>query len=125
MRAQMTFDYLRRVNVNRCVTPSPAGFNHPLDKWSIAEWMCAIAGEVGEACNIAKKILRIRDDLVQHTVKPNEGNLTYMQHRLVEELADAVIYADLVAASLGVDLGEAIRSKFNSKSEEIGSDIKL
>jgi NTP pyrophosphatase (non-canonical NTP hydrolase) len=44
---------------------------------------------------------------------------------IAQELADTVLYADLLAARLGINLGEAIRDKFNIVSERMGSDIKL
>lgn len=34
-----------------------------------------------------------------------------------DELADVIIYADLIAARLGIDLGDAVRRKFNEVSE--------
>jgi NTP pyrophosphatase (non-canonical NTP hydrolase) len=58
--------------------------------WSIAEWTNAMAGEAGEACNIAKKMIRgdYGDD-----VELGVGEL-------MDEIADVVIYADLVCQRL-------------------------
>ena len=42
-----------------------------------------------------------------------------------DELADVVCYLDLLAFRLGIDLGEAVRDKFNRVSERVGSDVKL
>ncbi len=44
---------------------------------------------------------------------------------IADELADTIIYADLLAMRLGIDLSEAIRSKFNVVSDRMKSDIKL
>lgn len=59
---KLNFDKLRKTNIKRCT--SKDGFNHPLDGWSVAEWGAATAGELGEACNIAKKLIRVRDGVV-------------------------------------------------------------
>lgn len=114
----LTFEMLRYQNKLRC----EHGFGHHLDSWSVAEWTNAVAGEVGEACNIAKKMLRIRDD-----VKWNKADdtLQELKRKLVQELSDAVIYIDLVAASQDIDLGDAVRETFNAKSKEIGSTITI
>lgn len=112
----LTFGELRDINVRRC----QSGFGHSLDSWSVAEWGNATAGECGEACNIAKKILRFRDGVA--------GNKKSKEEYLVDlasELAGTVIYLDLWAASQGIDLGAAVRMEFNKKSAEIGSDLKL
>ncbi|MGV3539693.1 MAG: hypothetical protein ACO1OQ_07780 [Rufibacter sp.] len=78
--------------------------------WSLADWSNAIAGETGEMCNLIKKIRRGDGIDVQEVGK---------------ELADIVIYADLLADQLGLDLGECVRQKFNEVSDRIGSGIKL
>ena len=83
--------------------------------WTLVQWTNAMAGEVGEACNIAKKIDRGDFDGL-----PNEA-----KQLLAEELADVVCYADLAATRMGIDLGEAVRRKFNAVSDRINSDIKL
>ena len=89
----LSFEALREANVSR--QHSVPKFRH---SWSIAEWTKAVAGEVGEACNIAKKIIRGDDVTIE---------------QLAHEIADVVIYADLALANCGVSLGEAVREKFN------------
>jgi NTP pyrophosphatase (non-canonical NTP hydrolase) len=83
--------------------------------WSIAEWTNAMAGEAGEACNIAKKMIRgdYGDD-----VELGVGEL-------MDEIADVVIYADLVCQRLNRRLETAVFNKFNEVSERVGSDIRL
>ncbi len=68
-----------------------------------------LSGEVGEACNIIKKIERERLGLV--------GTRASMEE-LADELADVIICTDLIAMDLGIDLGEAVRRKFNKTSEK-------
>lgn len=105
-REPLDFAKLRRANVLRCVS----AFKHTLSDWSPAEWGCALAGEVGELCNLLKKLLRgdpvSKDDIA-------------------DELADVIAYADLLAAALNIDLGEAVRRKFNKVSAKRESAIKL
>ena len=108
MADRLQFMELREANVHRCEALD--GFNHKLDGWSPAEWSNAMAGEAGELCNLTKKLLR--------------GDAP-TRRALADELADVVIYADLCAARLDIDLGAAVRAKFNLKSAEIGSSDAL
>lgn len=109
----LTFAELRAVSVRR----SEEAFGHKLTAWSVAEWANAMAGEVGEACNIAKKM--IRGDY------PDMYALADAERELGKELADVVMYADLLAARLGVDLGKVVREKFNEVSRRRRSPIRL
>lgn len=113
----LTFAELRAANVKRCVE----GFGHTLDSWSVAEWGNAVAGECGEACNVAKKIIRFRDGVAGNAQKTKEEYLS----DLAAEIADTLVYLDLWAASQNIDLGEAVRLAFNKKSEEIGATQRL
>lgn len=70
-----------------------------------------LAGEVGEACNVLKKLERERMGIA--------GSHDTIDH-LAEELADVVICADLIAMQAGVDLDAAIEAKFNATSEKVG-----
>lgn len=75
-----------------------------------------LAGEVGEACNVIKKLERERLGIA--------GSRDTKEH-LAEELADVVICADLIAMDFGIDLDEAVRQKFNATSEKIGLSPRL
>lgn len=61
--------------------------------WRETEWVVAIGGEVGEALNVVKKLLRDQQGVV--------GNGSASRDQLIEalgcELADVVIYAVVVA----------------------------
>lgn len=109
----LSFAQLRQVNLQRCETPRPEGFGHLLDEWSILEWAGAMAGEAGEAANAAKKLRR---------GDPGEAGLV---RKLMDELADTVIYADLAAARVRKSLAGAVIRKFNQTSEEKGSSFVL
>ena len=74
---------------------------------SLTYWATAMAGEVGEACNVVKKLERERLGL--------RGSRATLAD-LADELADVVIYVDLLAMSQGIDLEAAIRNKFNATS---------
>lgn len=110
----LTFDAFSALNYDRC--QSPEGFNHQLDGWSTSDWFLAMIGEFGEAANIAKKLNRVRDGI------PGNGPITQneLQAKLRRELADAFIYLDLTAQSLGFHLSDAVIEVFNAKSAQIG-----
>lgn len=114
-RAGVSFAQLREVNVHRCKTSY-----HPIEDWSLSDWMTAVAGEVGELAGVVKNIRRKDvDGASHHAIGPTEAQ------ELAREAADVVIYLDLLCARAGVDLGEAVRDKFNIVSDRVGSDIKL
>jgi len=75
-----------------------------------------LGGEVGEALNIVKKIERERMGIV--------GSLATAE-QLAQELADVVICVDLIAGEFDIDLGAAIRDKFNATSEKYGLTTRL
>ncbi|MEM9065058.1 MAG: MazG-like family protein [Planctomycetota bacterium] len=108
-KASLDFDTLRQANVARC-----EDVFHPLAEWSLSDWGVAMAGEAGEACNVIKKIRR-GDHPFQFDVDEVLG----------DELADVVLQLDLLAARAGIDLGEAVRRKFNVVSDRRHSDIRL
>lgn len=95
----------RDANVARCEEVF-----FPLKSWSPTDYGCALAGEVGEVCNLLKKMLR-----------GDEVDLRAVE----DELADAFSYLDLLAARLGIDLPTAVTRKFNQVSEEKSSSIRL
>jgi NTP pyrophosphatase (non-canonical NTP hydrolase) len=99
-------------NIMRCV--SARGFNHPLTTWSASDWAVAFMGEAGEACNVLKKLNRLRDGVRE--VKTREE----LEADFVDELADAFIYLDLLCQATGVDLPNAVISKFERDSAKIG-----
>lgn len=70
-----------------------------------------LAGELGEACNIIKKLERERLGIA--------GSRATIE-QLAEELADIVICVDLIAMSYHIDLKAAVRNKFNKTSEKVG-----
>lgn len=75
-----------------------------------------MAGEVGEACNVIKKLERERLGI--------RGSRDTVEH-LMEELADVVICAHLCAMAVDGDLEQAVRDKFNATSEKMGLKTRL
>lgn len=106
---------LRRVNVTRCVESF-----HDIVEWSPTDWATAVAGECGEACNLIKK-LRRRTGPTMESGKANTPEVAELIPAIGAELADTIIYIDLLAARLGIDLEDVIRRKFNEVSARVGS----
>lgn len=101
----LDFETFRQKNLARS-----KGMTFQLYDWSPCDWATAFAGECGEACN-----------LIAHRHRGDEVSVD----EIVGEIADAVTYADLLCARLGIPLEEALRRKFNAVSDRVGSDIKL
>lgn len=83
-------------NVARCTAPN--GFNHPLDGWSLSDWMVATIGELGEAANVLKKLNRVRDGIPGNSETPEQ-----LKGMFADELADTYIYLDLMCRSQGLE----------------------
>lgn len=115
----LTFDTLRGINASRSKRWHPDGLN----EWSVNDWLTAFGGEAGEALNKGKKHRRILSKMRQHGNVPT--SLREAEDQIMEELADAVIYADLVATRLGRKLSDAIVVKFNAISEREGFPERL
>jgi NTP pyrophosphatase (non-canonical NTP hydrolase) len=116
----MSLDFRSFSQLNRMRCEHPTGFNHPLDSWSLSDWMTATFGELGEAANVLKKLNRVRDGIVGNKETPDE-----LKEKFVLELADTFIYLDLLAQRAGVDLETAVRKAFNAKSEKLGCKITV
>jgi len=116
MAKPLTFADLRAANLARCARWHPGG----VEDWSLADWSAAVTGEWGEANDLVKKLNRVRDGLIGN--KESEAEL---RANLADEIADTLIYLDLFAARAGVDLAQAVISKFNAKSAEVGFPERL
>lgn len=107
-------NYLREVNVARATEDFKTYQNAGL-----LYFTTAIAGEVGELCNLVKKLERAR------VGGPDIGHTSRLKditpEKLRDEIGGILIYVDLLASLLGVDCDEAIVETFNRVSREIGS----
>lgn len=75
-----------------------------------------LAGELGEALNVVKKLERER--------LGQAGSRATIQD-LADELGDVVICLDLLAKTYGIDLDRATAEKFNKTSDKMGFLIHL
>lgn len=71
------------------------------DDWSPADWVLAIAGEVGELANILKKVRR--HDFTLEQVRP----------QCLKEAADIITYCDLFMTCLGARTSDELYKKFD------------
>lgn len=114
----LTFNTLRAANLKRLPMFRDAKGRtcHAKDDgsdWNPSQWLQAVVGELGEYANLRKKVER--------------GDMTIDEARpaLADELADVVIYLDILASQLGVNLGEAVMSKWNRTSKKVGAPIYI
>ena len=119
---ELTFERLAKINHQRCCRwheGGPAG-------WSVVDWSNAAAGEMGETCNAVKKLRRVEGGLANIS---EPGRQLYERGDAVkqigQEIADTIIYLDLLAQHLGLDTGELIREKFNATSKKYGFPERL
>lgn len=119
----ISFDDLRAVNDERVRLWHP-DFTDPssVAHWNGADWGNAMQGEAGEAGNIIKKIRRLE---TIKTSRQSEGDDLVLIDALGLELADTIIYADIVGNYYGLDLGMCVARKFNITSEEYGWPQRL
>ena len=110
----MNTSKLSEINYQRCMEW------HKDKPWSLSDWATAVTGELGEACNVIKKLNRIRDGINQNQKSEQE-----LRKELAFELADTFLYLDLLAANADIDLWGAVREKFNIVSEQYGFEQRL
>jgi len=108
--------HISNVSLKRALRWHPKGLN----SWSLSDWFTALAGEVGEAGNVIKKLNRVRDGIIG-----NKETHEQLDQQLADELADVYLYLDLLAQAADVDLPAAIIRKFNAVSDRHGFPEKL
>lgn len=111
MKAQavkgLTFEELSKANMERQSTTLKF---KQCENWTPADWVTAITGEIGEAANLIKK--RKRGDEVGIS-------------EIVKELADVIVYADILLQFYHYDTGAVVAAKFNEVSDRVGSKVKI
>ncbi len=108
--ASLDFRALREQNISRL-----ARWHNPdSEPWTGADWSNAMGGESGEAQNVVKKLRRIE----LGTRGKNDPPEAELRDALADEIADVVIYADLLAHFYGIETAVAVAAKFNRKSIE-------
>lgn len=114
----LTFGQFSQANRDRC--ESMQGFKHPLNGWTLSDWLTATAGELGEAANVIKKLNRYRDG-----IPGNKQSEQALRDQLRKELGDAFVYLDLLAQAADISIADAAVEVFNAKSVEIGYPVVL
>lgn len=111
--AELTFDEFQSMNYERCRRAFPM-----CDDWSLNDWAVALAGEVGELCNLLKKDRRRLATDERYML---DGPFHEMaRQNVLDELADVITYADLMISMLSGATGEVLLTKFNEVSDRIG-----
>jgi len=108
MTNPLTFETFSRINRERCrewMGESDTLHHHAL----------GLAGETGELCNVIKKL----DRLEHGKVGGGKGPFA-LREQAKEEIADVLIYLDLVAMHFGVTLDDVVIKKFNATSKKYG-----
>ena len=100
-----SLEKLRDLNTQRCEKYFPG-----CKDWTLADWSNALAGEVGELCNLIKKIRR--GDKIE-------------RRAIAEEFADVIIYVDILASQFNLDLDKIIVHKFNKVSKRVFCPLKF
>lgn len=123
---------LQRMNEARV----PA-FKKELADWSAMEWGCELGEEVGEFMGsvlflgsaLSKVLGAVKKRArVPHPTLPDTditGKPVPTTDAVASELADVVIVACLLASRLGIDLNNAVRTKWNATSEKVGWKERL
>lgn len=93
------------------------------DNAGILYFTTSLAGEVGELCNLVKKLERHKIGGPDHGHTTKVADIT--PEKLRDEIGGIFIYLDLLAALLDVDLEEAATETFNNVSVKIGSDYRV
>lgn len=106
----LTIKNLQLINKLRCNKDF-----RPVDDWSLPQYGNAIAGEVGELCNIIKKMDRLN--------VPGDSELS--TEDIGKELADIICYACLIASRADLNLEDCIKQKFNEVSKRVDSKYRL
>ena len=114
MNSKLTFTDLRAANEARQEHWGGS------DNWTLADWSNAVAGEVGEACNIVKKIRR-----PELGTTGNGKDVSAYYGKLEVEIGDVLIYLDLLAKKAGTTLDQAVMRAFNEKSEQLAMPVRL
>ena len=114
----VTFAKLRQTNLDR-----QKEWHTPETKeWTLSDWGVAMAGEAGEVCDAIKKYNRITGGFANISAISTEAEAIAA---IGKEVADTIIYLDLLANVLGIDVGKAVTDKFNEVSDKYGFKTRM
>ena len=92
-----------------------------LDQWSLLEWAGAMAGESGEACNVAKKLRRLDLELPNKEAGLAKSDAEALRQKLADEVADTIIYGLLILSQISAAPASSVIARvFDKKSVEYG-----
>ena len=112
----MGLRYLTQISVSRAMRWHPGG----LEEWSLSDWGVALAGEMGELCDVIKKLNRDLDGAIG-----NKKTREQLLRDLADEAHDVLAYLVLLCARAEIDLVGASVCKFNQVSERNGFPERL
>lgn len=113
----LTFDAYSVVSKSRAMRWHRGG----LDEWSVTDWACALAGEVGELCNAIKKYRRVEDQIFGHDGDtPQPRDVENAVRAITKEIGDSYAYLDLLCQRFGLRMQDCVRETFNKISEREG-----
>lgn len=113
---RFTLEGFRAANLSRLSRFGHGGLRDTAEAWSPMQWGCALAGEVGELCNVLKKYER---------QMPSDPKPDDLYGAVCEEIADVLTYLDLLAAWFDIDLARVTILKFNKVSQRAGFPERL
>lgn len=112
----ITISELQKINGERSIR----WHNGNRSQWTILEWCGAMAGETGEACNVAKKLRRLAFALPNRQAGLSETDALPLRMKLAKEIADSILYGLIILSELDYDAYAILREVFNTKSNEYG-----
>lgn len=128
-KAPQFFESLRAANLSR-LPRFGHGELHDPGAWNAMGWGCAIAGEFGELNEVAALLclseLSTKVGILNNALKKYERQMykdpprNVLLPQIGREAADVIIYLDLLAAFLGIDLQKFTAIKFNEVSVRAG-----
>lgn len=114
----LTFEEFSKVNASR----GRRWHREGIQEWTLSDWAVAMAGEAGECCDAIKKLRRIETGAAnnaEHQIDTLEEAFL----KIGDEVADTVIYCDLLLHRLSIMAGseitleDVIKRKFNRTSD--------
>lgn len=115
MKNNLTFNTFSK----KCKERTELFHKNGLYDWTLTDWTTALAGEVGEICDAAKKIRRYEIGSKQSKNVPYEKLI----QNIKDEIGDAQAYLCLLAEFLNVDIVDCVVDKFNAVSKKESVDI--
>jgi NTP pyrophosphatase (non-canonical NTP hydrolase) len=112
-KGKLDISEFRKMSIRRAIEAFNCYENQPLTFWTTA-----LAGELGELCNMIKKIQRVELGGIDGGHSYTAKNIT--PEMLKEEIGGIYIYLDLLASLLKISMEDAIIDTFNEKSKDIG-----